>query len=145
MPKPEDWLKRPNHEEFFIPIPHDKYQMRVRVRFTKTTLGNSKKKSVNDYYRINAPMTETIPYNKFVLKYMDLMEGFMNYLTIHRSDISFPDQSTIVFFDAKDRKFSDYSLRVLKKEISQKNRDVVEVTKTWSKTMPWRVSVAVQG
>jgi len=79
-------------------------------------------------------------YFKHTEKYLDLLEGFMNYITTYRTDITIPDQANLVFFDAKDINFSNYSLNILKKLIQKNEKNIVEVTKTGSKTIPWRVS-----
>ena len=79
-------------------------------------------------------------YLKHTEKYLDLLEGFMNYITIYRTDITIPDQANLVFFDAKDNNFSNYSLNILKKLLNKNEKNIVEITKTGSKAIPWRVS-----
>lgn len=82
-------------------------------------------------------------YLRHTEKYLDLLELFMTYLTVHKTELEIPQKANIVIFDASDRKFSKYSLRVLKNLISKGERNIVEVTRTGIRPIPWRISKTI--
>lgn len=79
-------------------------------------------------------------YFKYTERYLNLLENFMNYITVHKTDLKLPSKANIIIFDAKDKELSEYSLRVLNHLMKKKEKNIVEVTKTGSKTVPWRIS-----
>lgn len=87
-------------------------------------------------------MTKNL-YNIHTEKYLDLIERFMFYLTTHKSDLELPQKANIVIFDVDDKNFSTYSLRVLKNLKDRREKNIVEVTRTGSKVLPWKVSRAI--
>jgi hypothetical protein len=79
-------------------------------------------------------------YYLFTSRYLDLLEKFMFYMTNYKTNFELPNRSNIVFFDDNDRDFSNYSLKVLNRLKDRKETNIIEVTRTGSKTRPWRVA-----
>lgn len=82
-------------------------------------------------------------YLRHTQKYLDLLERFMSYITVYKTNLVIPNKANIVIFDATDRGFSDYGLRVLNKLKERNEKNIVEVTKTGSKIMPWKIAQTI--
>lgn len=76
-------------------------------------------------------------------KYLGLLEKFMLYLNVYKPNVELPNKANIVIFDTTDKKFSNYSLKMLQKLIKKQEQNIVEVTRTGSKVIPWRISKTI--
>jgi len=90
-------------------------------------------------------MINKITYHKHIDKYLELLEQFSNYITVHKLDKmgELPKESTIVLFDEKDIDFSAYSNLVLKNLLKKKTKNILEVRKTGIKELPWKISTPI--
>ena len=82
-------------------------------------------------------------YYQYTDKYLDLLEKFMFYSNAYKSNIDIPNKANIVIFDDGDKIFSTYSLKVLRNLRNKGEKNIVEVTRTGSKIVPWRISKAL--
>jgi hypothetical protein len=82
-----------------------------------------------------------VAHRNFQKEYLELFERFMNYLTLYKSDVALPHNASIIFFDQHNDKLSKYSLWLQSKLLEKDPKTpIIEVTKTGSKRIPWRIA-----
>ena len=85
-------------------------------------------------------MKHTTPNKLYTDKYLKLLEAFTAYFNIYKSNLDLPRNANIIIFDSTDSEFSTNSLKKLNYLIKKKDTNIVEVTKTGSRSIPWRIS-----